>query len=565
MASPCALSLSSWHKRAILANMTRVLPARLRHTQALSLIALLCGLFAASSSFGQPRPALPPPMAGPAPVAAASADSSAPHEAGPVGGSDSPRRALERFLKSARAGNFEIAAAALFTVRTSSEEMNELARKLQAVLDRRVPLDPEHINKISDLPAGNTQDGMPDDDEIGRVDMPLGTEAVRLHRRRSPDGTAQWVFSLDTVNRIESWYERLEDRWALDHLPNALLVTGLGGLLLWQWLALPVLFIGALLFGLFLARILRVALRLAWRSELGGAIVERQLGPLRVLSTALLMRLLTQLLYLTAGAEENVRAACNVGLIAGFMFGLWRVAEVLSRRIQNSEWLKARPTLVGVMPLVHRLTEVGIWAAAVLWCLQELGYSVTGVLASLGLGGLAVALAAKNTLEHLLGGMTLSLDQPMRVGDLVKIGDVQGTVEQIGLRSTRIRTQDRSLVTIPNGKLSDMLIETLAARDRIRMNLVLNVQYTLKAQGLRDLREALLANIGKNASVHKERIRVHYINLSDTAATIEITCWITTNDQDQFLDVRHNLLLGLLEVVESFGAAAVFKLPPVAK
>ena len=537
----------------------------MRLAQVLGLIAGLSTLLLTSPSSGQPRPALPPPGATNAPAAAAPADAPAAAEAGPIGGTDSPRRALERFLKSSRAGNFEVAAAALFTVRTSSEEMHELARKLQAVLDRRVTLDREHLDKVSDLPSGNTSDGMPDDDEVGRIDMPLGSEAVRLHRRRSPDGTAQWVFSLDTVNRIESWYERLDDRWALDHLPNALLVTGLGGLLLWQWLALPVLFVAALLFGLFLARILRIALRLAWRSELGGAIAERQLGPLRVLSTALLMRLLTQILYLTAGAEENVRAACNVGLIIGFMFGLWRVAEVISGRVQRSEWLKARPTLVGVMPLVHRLTEVGIWAAAALWCLQELGYSVTGVLASLGLGGLAVALAAKSTLEHLLGGMTLSLDQPMRVGDSVKIGDVQGTVEQIGLRSTRIRTQDRSLVTIPNGKLSDMQIETLAARDRIRMSLSLNVQYTLKAQGLRELREALLACIGKNPLVHKDRIRVHYSNLSDSAATIDITCWIDTSDQDQFLDARHNLLLSLIEVVESFGAAAVFKVSPAAK
>ncbi len=544
--------------------MTRVLPARQCATQVPVLIALAAVLLCAIPSRSQPRPALPPPSAGPA-APAASADATSPPENAPIGGSDSPRRALERFLKSARAGNFEVAAAALFTVRTSSEEMHELARKLQAVLDRRVPLTAEHLDKVSDLPSGNTQDGMPDDDEIGRVDMPLGSEAVRLHRRRSPDGTAQWVFSLDTVNRIESWYERLEDRWALDHLPNGLLVTGLGGLLLWQWLALPILFVSALLLGLFLARILRIALRLSWRSELGGAIVERQLGPLRVLSTALLMRLLVQILYLTASAEENVRAACNVGLIVGFMFGLWRVAEVISGRVQKSEWLKARPTLVGVMPLIHRLTEVGIWAAAALWCLQELGYSVTGVLASLGLGGLAVALAAKNTLEHLLGGMTLSLDQPMRVGDLVKIGDVQGTVEQIGLRSTRIRTQDRSLVTIPNGKLSDMQIETLAARDRIRMNLSLNVQYTLKAQGLRELRDALLACIGKNSQVHKDRIRVHYSNLSDSAATIDITCWIDTSDQDQFLDARHNLLLSLIEVVESFGAAAVFKVSPPGK
>lgn len=546
--------------------MTPVFPLRLRGAQArrpaclAPLAAALIILLTAAIAPAQPRPALPPGSVGAAPPAAAEAPPAPAAEGTIIGGTDSPRRALERFLKSSRAGNFEIAAAALFTVRTSSEEMQELARKLQAVVDRRVTLEREQLDKISDLPSGNTSDGMADEDEVGRVDMPLGSEPIRLHRRRSPDGTANWVFSLDTVNRIESWYERLEDRWALDHLPNSLLITGPGGLLLWQWLMLPVLFGVSLLLGLFLARLLRIALRLAWRSELGGAIAERQLGPLRVLSTAMLLRLLTQILYLTAGAEENVRAACNVGLIVGFMFGLWRVAEVLSGRIQQSEWLRARPTMVGVMPLLHRLTEVGIWSAAVLWCLGELGYSVTGVLASLGLGGLAVALAAKNTLEHLLGGMTLSLDQPMRVGDLVRIGDVQGTVEQIGLRSTRIRTADRSLVTLPNGKLSDMQIETLAARDRIRMNLSLNVQYTLKAQGLRELRDALLACIQKHSLIHKDKIRVHYTNLSDSAATIDITCWIDTNDQDQFLETRHSLLLQLVEVVESFGAATVFKL-----
>lgn len=548
--------------------MTAVFSMRLRGAQGMrpralaSLMSLFVVLLSTSLAVAQPRPALPPGglPPGTAPPPAAEPPQSPVAEGTIVGGTDSPRRALERFLKSSRAGNFEVAASALFTVRTSSEEMQELARKLQAVMDRRVTLEREQLDKISDLPSGHTSDGMMDEDEVGRVDMPLGSEPIRLHRRRSPDGTAQWVFSLETVNRIESWYERLEDRWALDHLPNSLLITGPGGLLLWQWLMLPLLFGISVVLGLFLARLLRIALRLAWRSELGGAVAERQLGPLRVLSTALLLRLLTQILYLTAGAEENVRSACNVGLIIGFMFGLWRVAEVVSGRIQQSEWLRARPTMVGVMPLLHRLTEVGIWAAAVLWCLGELGYSVTGVLASLGLGGLAVALAAKNTLEHLLGGMTLSLDQPMRVGDLVKIGDVQGTVEQIGLRSTRIRTADRSLVTLPNGKLSDMQIETLAARDRIRMNLSLNVQYTLKAQGLRELRDALLSCIQKHALVHKDKIRVHYSNLSDAAATIDITCWIDTNDQDQFLETRHSLLLQLIEVVESFGAATVFKL-----
>ena len=275
----------------------------------------------------------------------------------------------------------------------------------------------------------------------------------------------------------------------LDHLPNSLLITGPGGLLLWQWLLLPVLLLGvAVVLGMFMARLLRIALRLLWRSELGGAIAERQL-PLRVLSAALLCCLLTQILYLTAGAEEKRPRRLQRGSdhrlhVRAVARGRGGLGPHPGIRVATRP-----PTMVGVMPLLHRLTEVGIWAAGGA-VLGELGYSVTGVLASLGLGGLAVALAAKNTLEHLLGGMTLSLDQPMRVGDLVKIGDVRGTVEQIGLRSTRIRTADRSLVTLPNGKLSDMQIETLAARDRIRMNLSLNVQYTLKAQGLRELRDA---------------------------------------------------------------------------
>ena len=174
--------------------------------------------------------------------------------------------------------------------------------------------------------------------------------------------------------------------------------------------------------------------------------------------------------------------------------------------LRQSPWLLARPALFGMAPLLNRLIEVGLWAVAILWSLQELGYSVTAVLASLGLGGLAVALAAKNSLEHLIGGMTLSLDQPMRVGDQVKIGDVQGDVEQIGIRSTRIRTADRSLVSIPNGKLAELNIETLAARDRIRIGLNLNINPALKPSKLRELHEAVIACIKEQPHIIKDDV-----------------------------------------------------------
>jgi MscS family membrane protein len=301
---------------------------------------------------------------------------------------------------------------------------------------------------------------------------------VRLVLRRLPDGGSQWLFSPKTVERIPAWYERLPDHFLLDHLPESLLVTGPGGLLIWQWLALPLLLLLSAIFGVVFSLALRIAGWMLFRKrELWKAVLERQTAPLRLLGAALALRLLLLSLFITAQAEQTVRGLCNVVLIAGLMFIVWRAADVLAGRVRQSAWLTSRPALLGMAPLLHRLLEVGLWAVAILWSVQTMGYSVTGVIASLGLGGLAVALAAKNSLEHLIGGMTLSLDQPMRVGDLVRVGDVQGNVEQIGIRSTRIRTQDRSLVTIPNGKLADLNIETLAARDRLRMNLTLNINF----------------------------------------------------------------------------------------
>lgn len=476
-------------------------------------------------------------------------------------GTDTPRRAVERFLAAARAGQLEQAAATLYTTRTSTNEMNELARKLQAVLDRRVPLDRAQLDKLSDQPGGHTGDGSADEDEVGRIDMPLGSEPVRVQRQQRPDGQAVWLFSPETVAHIDAWYERLDDRWVLDHLPNFLLVTGPGGLLLWQWLTLPLLLLLAALCGWLGSWAVHLGLRVFWRGDLARAALSGQRSPLHVLWTSLLLRGLSGLLFLTTSAEQSLHAVTNVAVILAILLAFWRAATAVLAQTQRTDWWKTRPALLSVLPILQRLLEISLWVLAVLWSLAELGYSPTGVLASLGLGGLAIALAAKNTLEHLLGGVALSLDQPLRLGDAVKIGDVHGVVEAIGLRSTRIRTADRSLVTIPNGKLADMQIETLAARDRIRVQFSLHVSYTLRAPALRALRDAMHQHLLQQPLVYRDQLRVYLIALSDTAATIEVTCWIETVDQDQFLEARQSLLLSLLDLVESHGALAALRPP----
>lgn len=496
--------------------------------------------------------------AAPAPTATAAAASAAAADEGDAIDTDSPRRALERFLQNARDGQFAQAADDLWPVSSDAEEMTSLARKLQAVLDRRLPFDAERLAKVSDSPTGNLDDGLPEQDELGRIQMPLTSEPVRMVRKRLANGGTHWVFSPKTLERTPAWFQRLPDHWLLDHMPHFLLVTGPGGLLYWQWLMLPIFFILSGLFGLFFSTVMRlVAWILFGRRELFKAVLERQTAPLRVLGAALALRLLLLSLFMTATAEQIVRGLCNVALIIGITFTIWRATDVLVGRVRQSAWLTARPALVGMAPLLHRLIEVGLWAVAVLWSIQAMGYSVTAVLASFGLGGLAVALAAKNALEHLIGGMTLSLDQPMRVGDQVKVGDVLGHVEQIGIRSTRIRTQDRSLVTIPNGKLADLNIETLAARDRLRVVLTLNIANSLKPKKLRELRDALIACVKEQPLVIQDKVSVNFTGLSEFAIPIEITCFFDTHDIDQFAESRHALLLQVLEVVDFFAAFAV--------
>ncbi len=509
--------------------------------------------------FGMSRPvsAQKPPAQAPVPTyAAVNPDAEDDKEA--ESDQDTPRRALERFMAQANAGDYYKAAEAIQVSSTNVGDAAEKARRLAAVIERRVNLAPDELAKISDLPAGNQNDGLKNQDVIGRIDMPLGSETLRLQRQGMP-GQRRWVFSPATVARIDAWYERLEDHWVLETLPEALLNQGPLGLNYWQWLALPFVLLLSALGGIALSMTLRPVLRkLLAKHELWVEMLERQRGPLWLLLGALFSTLLLPLLYLTPAVSQPVRAINHICIEVSICWIAWRVADVLTTRARLLEWLEARPGLRGILPLIRQLIGIGLTAIAAAIALSEMGLSLTSVMASLGLGGLAVALAAKNTLEHFFGSVTLSIDQSIRVGDQVRIGDVNGIVEQIGMRSTRIRTPDRSVVAIPNGKVADMQIETIAARDRTRFFLSLSVVCALKPAGLRNLRDALLRCVRSHPKVWPDVVRVHFTGLTDSTIPVEITAWFQTTEQDQFLEARQELLLQILEVIEQFGATPAF-------
>jgi len=206
--------------------------------------------------------------------------------------------------------------------------------------------------------------------------------------------------------------------------------------------------------------------------------------------------------------------------------------------------------------------------------LSEFGYPAASLITGLGVGGVALALAAQKTVENLFGSVSIGVDKPFRVGDFVKVEDVAGTVELIGLRSTRIRTLDRTVITIPNGRLADMRIESFAPRDRIRLSFKLGLIYETTAAQMREVLEGIERSLRDHPKIWSDSLVVRFESFGDSSLNIQVMAWFTTSDFNEFQLIRQEVLLQFMDVVEKAGTSFAFptqtvhlagdeKLPPV--
>jgi MscS family membrane protein len=209
--------------------------------------------------------------------------------------------------------------------------------------------------------------------------------------------------------------------------------------------------------------------------------------------------------------------------------------------------------------MLRKASKIAVVVMAAIAVLTDLGYPVASLLAGLGIGGLAIALAAQKTMENLFGSVSISVDRPFQVGDFVRIeGEVMGTVEMLGLRSTRVRTLDRTLVTIPNGKLADQRIETFAARDRCRLLCTLGLVYDTSAEQMRAVLAGLEKVLRDHPRVWPEGISVRFIAFAGSSLDVEVVAWFQTADWSEFQGIRQEVLLAFIEVVERAGTSFAF-------
>jgi MscS family membrane protein len=257
-------------------------------------------------------------------------------------------------------------------------------------------------------------------------------------------------------------------------------------------------------------------------------------------------------------AQALAERALRAGLFLVFFWTLFRIIDVIAGIASQTAWATAYPASRSLVPLGARVSKVGVLAIAVVAMLAQFGYPVASLVAGLGIGGLAVALAAQKTVENLFGAFSIGVDQPFREGDFVKIEDFVGTVEAIGLRSTRVRTLDRTLVSIPNGKLAELRVETFTARDRIRLFCTLGLVYETTSQQMREVLAGLERILRKHPKIWPEAVIVRFKEFGASSLDIDVMAWFQTQDWNEFQLIRQEVLLDFMGVVEAAGSSFAF-------
>jgi MscS family membrane protein len=345
------------------------------------------------------------------------------------------------------------------------------------------------------------------------------------------------------------------------HLPEPLLRAGPRGLLWWQWLALPALVLLALALGAVLGWVTRRLLgqlTARTRTTWDDAIVERVSGPLTFLWAVAVYTAFHPWLVLTDGANAAIQHTLRAATYLALLWAGFRSVNVAFTAASEMPWTRSSPSLVGLLPLGRKFAKVALLAIGLVAVLNELGFQVASLLAGLGIGGIALALAAQKTVENVFGSVSIGVDQPFRVGDFVKIEDFVGTVETIGMRSTRFRTLDRTLIVIPNGRLADMRTETFTARDRFRLFAHIGLLYSTTGEQVRRVMAGFEATLRAHPKIWPDAVVVRFTEFRDSSLNIEVMAWFQTADWNEFTAARSEIFLGFMQVVEEAGTSFAF-------
>jgi MscS family membrane protein len=424
----------------------------------------------------------------------------------------------------------------------------ELIKALSLVFARQNIID---ISRISDQPEGNLKDSLPNyRDKIGTVTLSGGEIPIYLQRVPDGKGGRIWKLSNATVAEIPAMWDELGYSKTMIKFGNMLPEFRFAGMENWQLVGIVLFFIAAWPIAAIASYLLmRIALLIPNRFPLG---IQRFFrGPMRFFLFIIIAKACIDYLGLSLTARILLESS-GIDYIAFTVLLMGLLSLLRDYQIRKMQYAGNAHYVALLKPFTTIVKFIVVTVIALYWAKQA-GYDMSTIIAGLGVGSLAVALAAQKTLENVIGAITLYTARPVSAGDFCRFGDVTGTVEEIGLRSTLIRTLDRSMVVIPNSVFSSVEIENYSKRDRIRFYRRYQMELPSSDQ-LRYILEAVRQLMHKHDRVLDETISVRFDNIRDGRALLRLDAGVKTTDFQEFLEVAEELNLSIVDIGQQAGA-----------
>jgi MscS family membrane protein len=470
-------------------------------------------------------------------------------------GRQTPRASLIGFLRYAARGDYATATHYLQLPPGQDINLNQLAKELRTVY----PDFQGNINLLSDDPNGTVEAGLPPGQvRAGVITVDGATADVILVRVDDPVAGKIWLISQGTLASIQNLYARVESAAPTEASRIRLaLLSGpvILGMSSTQWLcwllSIPVSWLLARLSTFLVSaprrawcKVRKLNFRTVWDTPLG--------MPLRCMIAILLHGLFVYLLQ--PPLLYRIYYVRFLAALLAACFG-WLASRLSDQGFERA--LNRTRTLhrggESILILMQRLNRVGILIIALVVALALLGLNVTTTLAGLGIGGLAIALGAQKTLENLIGGVSLLLDKAVQVGDLCKIGDRIGTVEDIGLRSLKLRTNDQNLLVVPNGALAQMSFENMMSRPKLLINQNFSLRIETRVEQLRFVLDSVQSMLNAHPAIESGTSRVRVSSFAGAAFELELFAYCKTGNWTEFTSIRQDVLLKIAGIVEAAG------------
>jgi MscS family membrane protein len=469
-------------------------------------------------------------------------------------GRTSPSGAVLGFLQAAQSGDYSIAAQYLqMSAARRQAEGEQIATQLKAVMDS-----PAFTGRVGNFTQteGTPQEGVP----LGR--QKLGTMSsgdveadLDLVRVSDPSAGKIWLISSDTLAKVPELYDQVEARQVERKLPTVLVKHHVAGVPFWQWVAMLIAVPIAAAIGWLLLVLLEIPVR--WWARRRGQVEianwRSVSAPAWLLTGTLAHQVFVRYLGIALLPRHYYFQLTSIALIVSATWIVWRVVRWSLHGVRNRALARGHAGTGSLMLLGERILKAVIFGVGVLAVLGSLGFNMSTALAGLGIGGLAIGFGAQKTIENLFGGVSVLGDEVFRVGDVCRFGDRTGVVEDIGLRSTRIRTEERTLLAIPNGTVATINLENLTRRDKILFKTTLGLRPESKADHVRFVLSEIRRLLYSHAKVETKTVRVRLTDIAGGSLSVEVLSYILTRDFNEFAAVREDLLLRIMDVMEDSG------------